>query len=256
MARGLLLLARAWPWRRPMNTSWWTDFAGNWRSACQEHAATPPAVEIALPDTLLSMAVSSRGRLVATGTADGYVRIWDLVTGAPVCEPVRQGGKVLALAFHPNGKALVAGGDDAIVRIWDTATGVPLSEPLDLGLAVKVAAFSPDGKMFITAHARFVQRWSYAPCGGSAGLWNMTLTSKRCVLHLMESVCWRAVAAWQTSFTFGMPSRERRSASSASRTSRILPWRLVRTAQDWQLPALYEACRYGPLPMPVKRRWF
>jgi WD40 repeat protein len=57
-----------------------------------------------------SLAWSSDGRFVATGTGDGLARIWDAASGRRVAT-FRVGGYVGALAFSPDGQTLAAVGD-------------------------------------------------------------------------------------------------------------------------------------------------
>jgi RNA polymerase sigma factor (sigma-70 family) len=71
-----------------------------------------------------AFALSPDGTTLASGSMDGTVRLWDLLSGKEVgrlgkeVEPVK-GGWVLAVAFSPDGRTLVSGGLDKTAHIWD-----------------------------------------------------------------------------------------------------------------------------------------
>ncbi len=71
---------------------------------------------------------------LASGSADGTVRLWDPVAGTAVGNPLTgHGGGVRAVATLrlAGGAALLAsGGDDGTVRLWDPAAGIGVGSPL------------------------------------------------------------------------------------------------------------------------------
>jgi WD40 repeat protein len=91
-------------------------------------------------------AFAPAGKVAASGSGDGLVRLWNVATGA---ELRRFGGPftvVSQVVFAPDGKSLAASGAAAgpTVCVWDAATGQDRWRQLDLGRAI---AFSPDGKL-------------------------------------------------------------------------------------------------------------
>ena len=71
------------------------------------------------------MAFRPDGKVVATGTADGTVQLWDADTGQPIGPPLWHHGEVFAVAFRPDGKALLTSGDRG-AWLWDVATDPPI----------------------------------------------------------------------------------------------------------------------------------
>jgi WD40 repeat protein len=95
----------------------------------------------------LAFGVAADGRpLLASGGADGILRVWDPLTGAPVGEPVSaHRGDVSSLAFgaSADGRLLLAsGGADQTVRVRDPLTGTWLGKRLiSQGSGVSSLAF-------------------------------------------------------------------------------------------------------------------
>ncbi|HEX4610659.1 MAG TPA: serine/threonine-protein kinase [Urbifossiella sp.] len=66
---------------------------------------------------VVCVAFNADGKRLASGGADGEVRVWD-AGGKPVADFKGHAGRVLALAFTPDGAALVSGAADGTVRQW------------------------------------------------------------------------------------------------------------------------------------------
>ncbi len=108
------------------------------------------------------MAFSPDGKSLASGCADGTVRIWDAATGRELFQPLRASTeRVSCIAFSPDGKRLAAGGlqkstrqrgaQDAVVKIWPLP---PRGEPVILKGhfgSITSFAFSPDGRQIAIA---------------------------------------------------------------------------------------------------------
>jgi len=110
--------------------------------------------------TLNAATVSRNGRRLATGTADGVVRIWNLRDRSdPIT--IRHSGQLLSLSFSPDGSRLITASSNHTACIWETATGRRITPFLPQGGAIYCAVFSPDGKRVATAGE-----------DGTACLWN------------------------------------------------------------------------------------
>lgn len=74
-----------------------------------------------IEDGVTTVAMSPDGRLVAAGSLDKSVRIWDTNTGVLVERTEGEQGhkdSVYSVAFAPNGQHLVSGSLDKTIRMW------------------------------------------------------------------------------------------------------------------------------------------
>jgi WD40 repeat protein len=97
-------------------------------------------------DAIYSMALSPDDKILATGSYDQKIKLWDVETGKELKTLSGHNGCIFGLAFRPDGKILASASADRTVKLWDVATGDrrdTLSQPLKEVYAV---AFSPDGK--------------------------------------------------------------------------------------------------------------
>ena len=67
----------------------------------------------------MSVAFSGCGKVLASASQDGTVKVWDAETGELRETFSRHKGTVHSVKFLPKCKMLLTGGRDGTMRIWD-----------------------------------------------------------------------------------------------------------------------------------------
>ena len=139
------------------------------------------------PASVSVMTFSPDGRMLAGGTSNGWLLIWDVQTGEQLhfLDPNNQDPEILnSLAFSPDGRILASGDRGGRIRLWDTTSGTLLRTILDKNNAVSEAwgrdktpshwaittevinitgvdslAFSPDGNVLVSGGATKIYFW-------------------------------------------------------------------------------------------------
>ncbi|KAF8580851.1 hypothetical protein K439DRAFT_1654228 [Ramaria rubella] len=113
-------------------------------------------------DEVTSVAFSSDGKHIVSGSSDSTVRIWDAKTGKAASAPFEgHTSPVTSVAFSPDGKHIVSGAGDNTVRVWDAEMGKAASAPFEGHIDwVTSVVFSPDGKHIVSdSHDSTVRVW-------------------------------------------------------------------------------------------------
>ena len=98
--------------------------------------------------SVVGIAVSKDGKLLATGSADNSIIIWDANTYQQIRKIESHKGQVTTLDFSPDGKSLISGSTDKSLRIWDIATGNEIRNyNSEFKQGIYQCKFSPDGKL-------------------------------------------------------------------------------------------------------------
>jgi WD40 repeat protein len=118
----------------------------------QEIGLLEPASSL-VGDNVCSSAISPDGALLATGTLNGAVRIWDIANLRPVAQWRAHKEEVTALAFFSDSQSLLTAGADRRICRWtlDEFTAPREVGRWDLADYVTALAVAPDGRMAAVA---------------------------------------------------------------------------------------------------------
>ena len=116
---------------------------------------TWPAIQNVLlghTDWVWSVAFSSDGKRIVSGSRDCTIRVWNADSGEVISGPFEGHTEwVSSVAFSPDGKHIVSGSGDDTIYVWDADSGEVISGPLKSHTSmVSSVAFSPDGKRIVS----------------------------------------------------------------------------------------------------------
>ena len=118
---------------------------------------------------MYSIAFSPDGRLLATGSRDTTIRLWDASTGTLLRTLEPHGSWIRSVAFSPDGTRLVSGsgaeqftpGKTAELILWDVASGREIRRFAGPHDRIYGVAYRPDGKQIASVN-----------CESSLKLWD------------------------------------------------------------------------------------
>jgi WD40 repeat protein len=97
-----------------------------------------------------SLAFSPRGDIVASGTVERVVKLWDIRSGECIGTLEGHTYPVLALSFSPDGSKLVSGSGDTTLIIWDLENHSLIRQLKGHGFYVVTVDWDPKGSRIMS----------------------------------------------------------------------------------------------------------
>ena len=101
-------------------------------------------------DSVTSVAVSSNGNIIASGSGDETINIWNGNTGELLRTLEGHGGGINSLAISADGYTIVSGSDDKTIKIWNGNTGELLRTLEGHTRGVNSVAIAADGRTIVS----------------------------------------------------------------------------------------------------------
>ena len=108
---------------------------------------TPSRTLIGHTNEIFGLAFDPNNQVVASGSGDESIRLWDVNTGR--IQTILKGhtAPVRTLDFSPKGRFLASGASDKTTRVWDLKTGKEVVSFSSVFGNIRAVAFSPDGEI-------------------------------------------------------------------------------------------------------------
>ena len=113
-----------------------------------------------------SVAVTSDGARIVTGSSDNTARVWDAKTFAEIGQLKGHTGGVSSVAVTPDGARIVTGSEDHTARVWDAKTFAEIGQLKGHTGPVTSVAVTADGARIVTGSNDNTARvWVLFPAG-------------------------------------------------------------------------------------------
>ncbi|MDJ0733924.1 MAG: WD40 repeat domain-containing protein [Nostocaceae cyanobacterium] len=125
-------------------TAW--NLENPWNLEYQDYIYQIPAHD----QQVNSLAFSPQGDILASGSQDKVIKLWNSTTGELISTLGYHLNSVNSIAFSPDGQILASASDDKTIKLWDVYRGKEIAELKGHTKAVTSVSFSSDGRTLVS----------------------------------------------------------------------------------------------------------
>src|SRR5262249_36845605 len=109
--------------------------------------------------TVGAIACTPDGKYLATGGADGLIKLWDGAAGKPIADLAGHTALISSLRFSADGSRLCSGSTDRTVRVWDVANHCQIAKADAPGDVLAVTWVGTGGQIASAGADRSIRIW-------------------------------------------------------------------------------------------------
>ena len=150
-----------------------------------------------------SISFSPDGKLLASGSYDMTIKLWNVVSGELLKTLKGHTDGVISISFSPDGNLLASGSDDKTIKLWNVVSGELLKTLKGHTGWVKSISFSPDGNLLASgSYDKTIKLWDAVSFKGALTtcLFDPAATEKK-----EEAITYQSKDAYGTIRTYTLP---------------------------------------------------